>query len=696
MKTIRAKIIAGIILCSLLTAVIVGALAIRSSSSITSADSIEIMAQKTTSAAYELNGSIQRVEQSVDTLASIVTGSMDTQKFLTNKSYADTYTDEILDDVFRFAEKTDGAITCYIRYNPEYSNPTSGCFLTRNALTDPFDAVTPTDFSSYDPSDLEHVGWYYLPVQNGAPLWMDPYLNSNINVYMISYVVPIYTADGTSIGIVGMDIAFTELTDIVDSQSVFKTGYGFLTGSDGAIKYHKALEAGTPVAGLDKSLNGFDSYVASGSKDKALEYTYNKTTKELVAHPLANGMTLVLTAPKSEINAKTSSLLTNIWGALIAALIVCAIVGVIVGNNLAKPIRMLTGVIGQTARLDLTPTGNHDTLSKQKDEIGKMSSEVHDMRNAFREMVASFNQVENNITDSIDNLDGIMKENNRRADENTQETMKLASGMQMASDNTRHIVDSVEQVKNQSKEIYSLAQEGETESAQIQHRAEDMEEQSTASSDKTNKMYEVMKQRSDSAIQKSKAVARINELTQDIKSISSQTNLLALNASIEAARAGDAGKGFAVVATEIGSLASDTLRTVDNINGIVQEVNESVASMNECITDLMEFLEKTVLEDYALFTRSGQQYKEDADYFIEVMGKVRDGIDVLEQHISQIVSAADEIDSMTAESSEQIDVIAQQSEQMQDSNKEGYDKLQTSREAIQDLHRIIQRFSVTK
>ena len=47
------------------------------------------------------------------------------------------------------------------------------------------------------------------------------------------------------------------------------------------------------------------------------------------------------------------------------------------------------------------------------------------------------------------------------------------------------------------------------------------------------------------AIEGSKSVATVNELTDEILSISSQTNLLALNAAIEAARAGEAGKGFA-------------------------------------------------------------------------------------------------------------------------------------------------------
>ena len=72
-----------------------------------------------------------------------------------------------------------------------------------------------------------------------------------------------------------------------------------------------------------------------------------------------------------------------------------------------------------------------------------------------------------------------------------------------------------------------------------------------------------MKDKADAAVEQSKAVQKINDLTNEIKEISSQTNLLALNANIEAARAGEAGRGFAVVASEIGSLASQTLSTVE-------------------------------------------------------------------------------------------------------------------------------------
>ena len=57
-----------------------------------------------------------------------------------------------------------------------------------------------TDISMYDKNDEEHVGWYYIPVENGKETWINPYFNKNMGVEMISYVILThYEADETNI-----------------------------------------------------------------------------------------------------------------------------------------------------------------------------------------------------------------------------------------------------------------------------------------------------------------------------------------------------------------------------------------------------------------------------------------------------------------------------------------------------------------
>ncbi|MEC4853567.1 MAG: methyl-accepting chemotaxis protein, partial [Jaaginema sp. PMC 1079.18] len=89
--------------------------------------------------------------------------------------------------------------------------------------------------------------------------------------------------------------------------------------------------------------------------------------------------------------------------------------------------------------------------------------------------------------------------------------------------------------------------------------------------------------------------ARVNEITQQILSLSqqthqigsisdvmndlsNQTNMLALNAAVEAVRAGENGKGFGVVAAEIRKLSHDSRQSSEKINTLVRDIQQMIES----------------------------------------------------------------------------------------------------------------------
>lgn len=695
MKSIKTKLTLCILLCTFLASAITEVASINVTKQATENQAEQNMKSEAQNRTIELNGWIACVEQSVDTLSDYVLREFDTDSFFKNKAYADEFTERIQSIIEDFAVHTDGAITAYIRYNPDYSNPTSGSFLIRNSLQEDFNSVEPTDFSMYDPADLAHVGWYYLPVENKAPLWMSPYLNENINVYMISYVVPLYAEDGRSIGIIGMDIDFGQVTNMVDSVSIYDTGYAFLVDADGMIMHHKNLNLGQNMADLGGTTAEAAAKITSGQEEGSLiNYVYDNTKKRLVYTTLNNGMKFVLTAPDKEMRATTNTLFVKASTGGTIAIIFSVIIGLFISMLIVKPITELTQVIDKTARFDFTPTESGKKLRRYKDEIGQMAIRAHDMRRALREMVGEISSAEETIQSSVDNLDRIMSDNKSRSQDNSAATQEMAAGIELAAGNTEHIANSVESVKRNAESIYELTEDGRKKSGQILGRAEEIKKTSESSSNQAISVFREIKEKSDQAIEQSKAAEKINELTDAIKSISSQTSLLALNANIEAARAGEAGRGFAVVATEIGSLATQTSKAVDDINEIVGAVNAAVGSMTECMNTMIQFLESKVISDYGTFKDSGEQYHEDASAYMSLMDQIKNAIEELDSHIASIVTSIEDINATMNQATQGVNEIAEKSAKVVESTMEGYERLNESKQSVQALEAVTAKFKL--
>lgn len=695
MKSIKMKMTIGIVFCSLISAVIISLMSISNSRNLSNTDAEKELALICDSAGAELNALISRIEQSVDTLSDIALEQLEFSKFKDNDTYVTQYTDSLLNNFFTFSEHTDGAICAYIRYNPDFTNPTSGIFLTRANTESAFDSVTPTDFSMYDKDDLAHVGWYYIPVANKAPIWMDPYLNENVNIYMISYVVPLYV-DGTSVGILGMDIDFGQITDATDNVMAFESGYSFVVSADGKVLHHKEIASGTDLAEYNGGeLAAVKEFLAdTGNQGSTLEYAYNGQEKYLAFTELDNGMKLVLTVPLNEIKANANTLTKQIMGFLLVGIEISIILGIIISTNITKPIKKITGIIKRTAQLDFHEDAYMDKLVKKKDETGVMAQAVNEMRSVLRELVTDMEQVKDNLVGNMNLLDDIMKENNAISEDNSATTQELAAGMEETAASATMIVGNINAIQNNVTGIQDLSEKEQSASKEIMSRARNLRDTTTASSDKTMEMYASMKHRTEEAIEKSKVVAKINELTDNIRNISSQTNLLALNANIEAARAGEAGRGFTVVATEIGTLANQTFQTVDGINRIVVEVNEAVANMTECIQVIMTFLEETVVADYSSFKEVGEKYEEDAQNFADSMQHIYSEISDLNRKINDIATAIEDVNETVAESTEGINMIAEKSGEAVTKTMDGYHHLRASTENLEVLKGLIGKIEI--
>ena len=473
------------------------------------------------------------------------------------------------------------------------------------------------------------------------------------------------------------------------------SAYAYLVDTDGTMLYHPVTEkVGKPVE--NRKISEVVEQLKAGNKpaNDVVLYDYKGVAKYTAYALTADNKILVLSADQSDVLGAYNSMYIAVFRVALISLIFCMAIGFLVSRAICKPIRMLTEVITQTAEFDFRSNPAAQKLRKKKDETGIMARAIHNMRKNLREMVANIENTSDQLTNNIGHLQEVTGVVDGMCSENSATTQELAAGMQETAATTETINGHISTIKNGADEIVKLAEEGNTTSDEIMKRAQTLQQKTLTASEKTQKMYEDVKVKSDKAIEESKAVEKINELTGTIMSISSQTSLLALNASIEAARAGEAGKGFAVVATEIGNLANQTSQAVADINNIVQEVNVAVTNMSECLTETTVFLEETVLQEYNEFKDVSVQYHQDANVFKESMGGVKDAIDSLGQSVDLIVDSISGINETVHESTIGVTDIAEKTSTMVEKSAESFDAVKECHTYVESLHEMMDRFTI--
>lgn len=692
MKSLKFRILFVTVGTTLLTTLICGAICLYNSQVVADRDAREKLVSTCSGYGKDVDSMLSQIEVAVDTLADVTTEQIqqDMEQFKSSDEYVDECTESLKKIALECASNTKGAMTYYIRYNPEYTNATSGIFSTRESEETDFQDLTPTDFSSYDKDDVEHVGWYYIPVGNKKATWMDPYLNSNINVYMISYVVPLMV-DGEAVGVVGMDINFDEIKQVVDKAKSFDSGYAFLVNSENNIMTHPDLEQGTALSTVDEGLADF---VAAKDTEVTKDFEYNGQSKVVAMTTLRNSMNLLEVVPYSEVQSNSMRLFVIMLITVAITALYAIVISLIFSTRVIHPIRSLTTIIVNTAALNFAKSKDEDKLAKAKDETGEMARAVQTMRVKLRDMVSMIEhaglQMENNVVD----LNTNMSEVGDICNSNSATTEQLAAAMQEAASATETVNQTIAMIRENAQDIENLSRLGAEQSVEVKKRAGDMKQTTEIAGRRTGDMYEEIREKTENAVKQAEAVDKINALTQDIMDISSQTNLLALNASIEAARAGEAGKGFAVVASEIGSLANQTQTAVGDIDLIIAQVNDTVRNMVECLQHTMDFLEETVLGDYKELMTVGENYAKDADAYEGGMTKINEEVTVLVEAISEIAHSMSEINQTVNESATGVSDIADKTMEVVHKVEKTETFMKDSKESSDNLNYIVSEFEL--
>ena len=300
-----------------------------------------------------------------------------------------------------------------------------------------------------------------------------------------------------------------------------------------------------------------------------------------------------------------------------------------------------------------------------QDEITESGQAINALLASFQEVVGLIVDSARKTAQSCSHMAGSLREIDQAVGEQNDATSSVAAAIEQ-------LTTSFEQIKTNAND--SLAANSETTQSavaggRIISSASDGMTQVAGSVQSAAEVIERVGQQS----------REISTIVRVIREVADQTNLLALNAAIEAARAGEQGRGFAVVADEVRKLAEKTTGSAQEITRMIDAIQ---TSSTQAVTDV-----RKVVAQVDVIGKSSREAHGAID-------AIRANTDKSEGFSRDISYALSEQSSASTLIAQQVEKIANMSEENTASVNHAKQSMLELEEEARTLQAAIARFSV--
>ncbi|NFL54588.1 methyl-accepting chemotaxis protein [Clostridium botulinum] len=374
----------------------------------------------------------------------------------------------------------------------------------------------------------------------------------------------------------------------------------------------------------------------------------------------------------------------------IVGLLMAIFIGLFIARNIAKPLNKIKDLAERLANYDFSTS---ITVAKE-DEFGQTAVALNTAQENVNGLVKIIMENSQDISASSEELSATVEELSSKVETIDTAINNIAASMQESSAASEEISASVEEVDSSANELSQKAMEGSNNSNQFKERATEVKKNSQKAIEESRKIHLEKKSNMERAVEEGRVVDSIKVMADTIASIAEQTNLLALNAAIEAARAGEQGKGFAVVAEEVRKLAEQSKDAVLSIQETIVKVQGAFKSSINTGSDILEFINTQVMEQFDAYGETGSQYYDDSDFVSKMSEEIAAMSEEVTATLGQVSGAVQNMAISAQKSNEEADIIKDSMNETTKAIEQVAETAESQAELAENLNEMVHKFKL--